>query len=375
MFFSVDISYNFVSIVDLLGVVQGLILGSIVLFANKKQQKPTLFLGLFILTYSLELVPAILDDLSITQQYPQYQLLPFHFSWLLFPLFHYYVKAISIFANQPNNYRLLIPGIIVFIIETFIFLQPLSSKAAISESWWYLFMILGGIFYSIGVAFYTLKYINKHLIELKNQYASIEYKTLYWTRIFLLIGIVYTVITFFALFVDTPYYFKSITTVINVMLLYWISIKGLIQYNVPMVVPVVIEDTPPYVTALPTNSPNNASNEENENLSTLVHQLEDHLNQHQIFTKTDLTIADLAQQLDVHPKLISKAINSQLNQNFNSYINNFRIEKAKQLLTSDLAQQWSIEGISREVGFRSKSTFYQAFKKSTGLTPSRYKNQ
>lgn len=60
--------------------------------------------------------------------------------------------------------------------------------------------------------------------------------------------------------------------------------------------------------------------------------------------------------------------------NFNNYINSYRVALAKQILKSSKASTLSIEGIGVESGFRSKTTFYSAFKKNVNMTPAQYKN-
>ena len=92
------------------------------------------------------------------------------------------------------------------------------------------------------------------------------------------------------------------------------------------------------------------------------------------FTQSELTIVDVANDLNIHTKQISTAINKVQNQNFNSYVNQFRIEKAIDLLREQHITL-SIEGIGYEVGFHSKSAFYAAFKKVTGTTPTKFKEK
>lgn len=92
------------------------------------------------------------------------------------------------------------------------------------------------------------------------------------------------------------------------------------------------------------------------------------------FVKSELTIVDVAKDLRIHTKQISTAINKVHHQNFNSYVNQFRIEKAIKLLREQ-DTNLSIEGIGYEVGFHSKSAFYAAFKKVTGTTPTKFKEK
>jgi YesN/AraC family two-component response regulator len=68
---------------------------------------------------------------------------------------------------------------------------------------------------------------------------------------------------------------------------------------------------------------------------------------------------------------LSHIINTESEKNFNDFLNEFRIDHFKKLLEND---QFSIEGMAYESGFKSKTSFYRAFKKSTGQTPLQYKN-
>lgn len=85
-----------------------------------------------------------------------------------------------------------------------------------------------------------------------------------------------------------------------------------------------------------------------------------------------LTIQELASLLDKHPKQVSRLINTYTDGNFNDFINKLRVDDFKVLVLEPAYQNYSILGIAKEVGFSSKSTFYKAFKKFEGMSPSEY---
>jgi len=64
-------------------------------------------------------------------------------------------------------------------------------------------------------------------------------------------------------------------------------------------------------------------------------------------------------------------LNTGFGENFYAFVNRYRVEEAKQLLTTRV-KALSMLGIAYEAGFRSKTTFNNAFKKHTGLSPSQY---
>jgi AraC-like DNA-binding protein len=93
-----------------------------------------------------------------------------------------------------------------------------------------------------------------------------------------------------------------------------------------------------------------------------------------IYTKPDLNLNELALCLELSPRQLSYLINNFLNQNFVTFVNHYRIEKAKHRLKNPKEKGETILEIMYEVGFNSKSSFNTLFKESTGYTPSEFKN-
>ena len=91
------------------------------------------------------------------------------------------------------------------------------------------------------------------------------------------------------------------------------------------------------------------------------------------FLNSNLRITELARKLSLNGPQLSEFINCRFNSNFNSYINEFRVEKAKQLLIDK--PQLDITNIAYDSGFNSISSFNAAFKKNTNITPGRYRKQ
>ena len=107
-----NLNINLQSLLDIIGLIQGITLGILLLILNYKHYRSTFFLGLFLLLFSLKLAVFIPKGLNLDQVYPELFLLPFNFSWLLFPLFFIYTQKVSIFSNQKTKYWVVVPGII-----------------------------------------------------------------------------------------------------------------------------------------------------------------------------------------------------------------------------------------------------------------------
>lgn len=101
-------------------------------------------------------------------------------------------------------------------------------------------------------------------------------------------------------------------------------------------------------------------------------EIETFVDNNLFYTNTQASLKNLATQLAIHPNQISKTINSDFGSNFNHYINSKRIDLAKERLVDPQFSHLTIEAIGETVGFKSKSAFYNAFKKISGISPSKF---
>ncbi len=91
-----------------------------------------------------------------------------------------------------------------------------------------------------------------------------------------------------------------------------------------------------------------------------------------LYLKNDFNLNELAQLLGTNRRYVSQVINERFEKNFNSFINEFRINEAMRLMSNPDNNKYTIEAISKKVGFNSMSAFISAFKKNTGVTPSAF---
>jgi AraC-like DNA-binding protein len=80
----------------------------------------------------------------------------------------------------------------------------------------------------------------------------------------------------------------------------------------------------------------------------------------------------LSEELQLPYHELSSRINKEYSQNFNEFINSFRIQEVVQALQTQQHQSYTIMGLAQKAGFKSASAFYAAFKKEKGTTPTSY---
>ena len=93
------------------------------------------------------------------------------------------------------------------------------------------------------------------------------------------------------------------------------------------------------------------------------------------YLDSELNLIKLSELINMTPHHLSYVINTGFNENFFSFINTYRVEKAKELLVKKEMNKLSMLGIAFESGFNSKTSFNTTFKKITGQTPSDFKKR
>lgn len=110
-----------------------------------------------------------------------------------------------------------------------------------------------------------------------------------------------------------------------------------------------------------------------EQLLSYKARLEHIMSSQQAFLRSDLTLPKLAETVGCSVNHLSQVINSGFNMSFFDYLNRYRIEHARELLSGYDSQHGAILNIAFMVGFNSNSAFYAAFKKCVGQTPAQYR--
>jgi AraC-like DNA-binding protein len=145
------------------------------------------------------------------------------------------------------------------------------------------------------------------------------------------------------------------------IIIYWLGLKGYLQIRTTNVGP---QPTKATGTDIPQTT-----------VKQVVATLQQAMVADRIFLDPELTVEKVGQHTQLAPKLISAVINQHLHKNFNSFINEYRIEEVKQRLVDSTHEHLTLTGIAFDSGFNSQATFQRTFKQLTGVSPKVYVNR
>ena len=90
------------------------------------------------------------------------------------------------------------------------------------------------------------------------------------------------------------------------------------------------------------------------------------------YLNPNFSVAQISLDLGVPQNHVSYCINSLFKTKFSKLRTSLRVEQTKIYLYDSKISKITIDGIAQMAGFSSRSSFYNAFKEETGITPSEY---
>ncbi len=94
------------------------------------------------------------------------------------------------------------------------------------------------------------------------------------------------------------------------------------------------------------------------------------LEKEKVFTNDLLSLEDFAKSMNLSKKYVSDLINQRFGYSFKDLINEHRVKEAKEIMKREVDSKLPLINIAEEAGFNNKVSFYRAFKKYTGKSPS-----
>lgn len=126
-------------------------------------------------------------------------------------------------------------------------------------------------------------------------------------------------------------------------------------------------------TGHPDTAQNTDTPENGLQYARLMQQLSALMQEKRLFTRPDLTIEDVAVQVGESYRNVSAAINSCQGINFKTWVNGFRIQEARKLISEGYLQHHTTDALAEATGFSCRISFYRVFKKQTGQSPTDFR--
>ncbi len=111
----------------------------------------------------------------------------------------------------------------------------------------------------------------------------------------------------------------------------------------------------------------------NENPSEIRKALEKLMASEKLFLTPDLRISSVCEKLHTNRTYLSQVLNDELKENFNSFINKYRVNYAIELLKETKWSNYSLDKFSELSGFGSTISMIRAFKQIKGKTPGKFR--
>ena len=308
-------------------------------------------------------------------------------SLAVYPLYFSYIKLLTVETEiKLQNLRLLIPAALaaLFSVVIYLLMSPAEREMYLSDFLLHKgdekalsvlqqaqkgVFIVGRLIFFIQVVWFLIlgrKLVKRYNKQIANFYSNLESKTIVWVNL-LLYSFVFTSImsiTFNflgrALFLDSLW-LLSVPSIIFSVLLFFIGLQGYMQNHT---VVDLIEDAK--------QQPEKNLKEYNQN--QLKARLMKLFVNEEIYKNSDLKITQVSMKLHTNRTYISQLINNEFNCSFSEFVNEYRIIKAKKLLSDPSITNYSLDHISELVGFGSLNTFIRVFKESEGITPGRFRD-
>ncbi|GMN11385.1 hypothetical protein MTsPCn9_10080 [Croceitalea sp. MTPC9] len=340
----------FLILISSAGLLHGITFAIYLTFFKKKKSITNYLLSLILLIMAFRIGKSVMLNFGDNLE-PLFIFSGLALLLLIGPLLRWYVKAMTTTDFKFSFFSLIeiIPFLTIFVISFFVpenIFETSQQKIIILFSSILIFCYLHLITYIFIANNATKKLKKKNLNQTKSQRAIFE-----WLRL-LIIGFIIIWVSYVSNIVDNsiPY---IIGPILYSFVIYFLSFKA---YQLK----IIDIDGNVFKT---------------DNGSQLFSKISSLIIDEKLYLESTISLASLSKIIGESTQKTSQIINEYAKQNFNDYINCYRIEEAKKLLINQSNEKYTISSIAFDSGFSSLSSFNSAFKKFQGTTPSLYRKK
>jgi AraC-like DNA-binding protein len=377
-----DVLHPDVTIISLIFIVAisiGFFLSLILFFTRKGNTRANKFLSILIFFFSTVQIWDFLMYTRLILRFPHMMMVVNPLILLLGPFVYFYVKSLT---NIGWRFSAILGVHFIPAIAFYIYFFPtyfldeqekfrLISDAFINHKFiiprpFYIFAVTQILAYLI----YSVRILLEHSKYIKNNFSFTEHINLNWLKRLLIIFIV----LWLAFALRSLYAVKMIWEISALLSVLTMYIVGYFGYNQPAIFSGSTVDA--LRASKKEEKKKYASSSLTEKESTeYLEKLQVLMNNEKLFLKNDLKIGDVAEKIGLPLNYVSQIINEKLDKNFYDFINEYRVDEVKKRFADAKYDHMTILAIGFDSGFNSKTAFYSAFKRNTGVIPSEFKKQ
>lgn len=371
---------SLISLVILLGIIQGLYFSITIFWIKSGNRKANRIYASLMACLSLSLVSTFLFETNLYIYFPYLTILPVHIQLLIGPLFYYYIRTLTFEDTRFELKELLhgLPFALVFLYFLPFYLKGVDYKLqyifrllfdrlTVIEAYEYNLLLIAIQLSICAYLVLSQRQIAAYRHKMEQTFSTINRIKYAWLTFFTntLIS-VYTIIAIslllklFGLPIDI---FNGIAAGIASLTIYIVGYRGMLQSQI-----FYGSETADLIKNKKAALPHK---EGNRHLEALFRIMETE----KPFTDPELTLGMLAEKLSISRTLLSQIINDQIGMNFFDFINIYRIKEVKQYLLDPQKSHLKITALAEEAGFQSKTSFNRIFKLWLNMTPSEFREK
>jgi AraC-like DNA-binding protein len=357
-----------------------------ILLLSSKANRARFFLGIFMFAVFMIFLSHFIYFNHWKGIYIYFDLMFIFGSLSIFPIYCWYIKLLTFQSRiDVKDLKHLIPAFTMLIatLVTYLFMSKQLRDVYVND---YLYgngrmenapllikvqLILCyilQIIYFVQIVYSFIKirsYILKYSENIANYYSNLENMTLEWPKIILYSFVVSSLFTIYTNFMGRSFFDKwpimlLFTCIAYSLFLFILGHLGNMQNN-------TIDALEANTILLPT------TDLESINQKKIKAQLLNLFEKEKVFKQKDLKITDIVSRLNTNRTYISTFINNEYDCSFSTFVNQFRVEEAKEALLDAENSNLCLEHISVHVGFGSLHTFIRVFKEIEGTTPGNFR--
>lgn len=373
-----------------IAIFQGIVLGLIILKSSIFNSNSNKYLAFLLFALSIVLLNYVFEIEGVFTSYPLILFID-AIDWVfLLPVFTFLFiinRIDDAVKNRQKIYLCYIPFVYASTLNITIQLDHVAGIYKIPESYMYLINILQliQILLAIIIILFLPLYsyfMIRHLKDPQEKKWVITLLTIMYLLLFIWLT-TYLIGLFFQLDISST---MSGVAISATLIMHWTAYIGIYKYRLAknkdaiynfLNTNLVVSSPNLQIIENSLTEENNTQEEYRESITAdnlYFQKLELLCKEQHIYTDSTLNREKVAEKLGISSGYVSQIVNTITGDNFAHYINQYRVEAVKEMISNSEYENYNLLAMGLESGFTSKTTFYKAFKKVTGQTPNEYKN-